>query len=193
MAEFLVQLVDTTGYTLQGGANSVVVSAEDAADARAAAGFATELDTADWATAVVTTLAEASDMEGWQIRVTISTADGLTTSFDGTYVGIAADVLDDLGDGIQALLNVPFTSSYTGATQTLILATGTGTDDLGDNIVQVGLFPPGTPTVMTGEISGIPGFVATVTDEGASNADLTVVFAADAHVVPSVPVLLKSI
>jgi len=193
MAEFLVQLPAEPGFTLQGGANSVVVSAEDAADARAMAGFATELDVANWAAATVTTLAAAGDMEGWQLRITISTPDGLTVSFDGTYVGTAAQDLDDMGDGIQALLNVPFTSSYTGATQTLILATGTGTDDLGDNVVQVGFFPPGVPTTMTGEISGVPGFVATVTDEGVAAADLTAVFAADAHVVPSVPVLLKSI
>jgi len=195
MAEFLVQLdANSSGRSLEGGANVVIVVAEDAADARAMAAFASGVDVAEWSTAqaTVTTLAVAADMEGWQLRATISTPAG-ATSFDGTYVGIAADVLDDMGDGIAALLNVPFTASYTGATQTLILATGTGTDDLGDNIVQVGLFPPGAPTKMTGEISGVPGFVSTVTDEGITTADLTVVFAADAHLVPSVPVLLKSI
>jgi hypothetical protein len=193
MAEFLVQLLETTGYTLQGGANSVVVVAEDADDARAAAGFATELDVADWAGATVTTLAAAANMVGWQLRITFSDPTTLVVNFDDTYVGVGTDDLDDMGDGMALLLNVPFTATYTTATQTFVLATGTGTDDLGDNIVHIGFFPPGVPTKLIGEISGIPGFVATVTDQGAANADLTVVLAADAHIVPSVPVLLKSI
>ena len=192
MAEFLVQLPAEPGFTLLGGGNAVVVSAEDAADARIMAAFATEVDAANWAAAAVTTLGAAANMLGLSLRITISTPAG-GVSFDETYVGVGTDDLDDMGDGMALLLNVPFTATYTTATQTFILATGTGTDDLGDNIVQVGFFPPGVPTVMTGEISGVIGFVATVTDEGAANADLTVVLAADAHVVPSVPVLLKSI
>lgn len=192
MAAFLVQLDPVTGFTLHNGANAVVVEAEDAADARVMAGFASELDVADWAGATATAIAAPADMIGWQLRCQVLEADGASIKADDTYVGIASDALDDMAAGMVILLNANASiaaASYNSTTQVLTVAETT--DALGDHLVQVGFFPPGVPTKMTGEISGVPGFVASVTDEGAGAAALAATFAADAHIVPSVPVLVK--
>lgn len=193
MAEYLVQLAAVTGFTLEGGANAVVVVAEDAADALLMAESASTVDAADWANATAEVLASPSDMLGWIFRALIITPAGAVLN-DFQYTGIASDALDDMGDGLAALANVPYTAAYNSTTQALTLATGTGTDDLGDHEVRTGFFPPGSTDLrLDGEIGGIVGAVASVTDEGASNADLTITLAADAWVVPSVPVLVKLI
>lgn len=196
MASYLVQLADQGGRVLEGGMNAVVVEAEDAAAAREMAEFASGVDAADWANATVTELTAAADMQGWQVRVIVSdpaAAAGVAPVFDDTYVGMAADTLDSLGIGIAALLNVPFTASYTAGTQVLVIATGSGSDDLGDHQVRIGFFPPGASTEFgeAVQVGGVTGFVASVTDEGVNTADLDATFAADAYVVPSVPVLAK--
>lgn len=191
MAEYLVQLAATTGFTLEGGGNAVVVVAEDAADALLMAERTSKVDAADWANAAANLLVSPSDMLGWIFRVLIITPAGAVLN-DFQYTGIASDALDDMGDGLTALANVPYTAAYNSTTQVITLATGTGTDDLGDHEVRAGFFPPGeTDLGLNGEIGGIVGAISAVQDEGASNADLEVTLAADAWVVPSVPVLVK--
>jgi len=197
MTSFLVKLSDSApSKVLENGSNAVVVEAEDAADAKIMAEFASKIDGADWAGADVTTIAAPSDMLGWKVRVVVidpAAAADVAPLGDFTYTGIASDVLDDMGTALAALVNAAaaFTSIYTTATQLLqVAAIG---DGIGDHLVLIGFFPPGADTtLLSGEIGGVAGFVASVVDEGIAAAVLTATFAADAHVVPSVPILVKA-
>lgn len=197
MTSFLVTLSATApSKVLENGSNAVVVEAEDATDAKTMAEFASTIDGADWAGATVTTIAAPSDMLGWKVRVIVidpAAAAGVVALGDFTYTGIATNDLDDMGTGITALIDADanFVSTYTTATQVLEIAEIA--DDLGDHIVLIGFFPPGTDTTLTaGEIGGVTGFVASVVDEGIAAAVLSATFAADSHVVPSVPILVKA-
>ena len=197
MTSFLVKLSDSApSKVLENGANAVVVEAEDAADAKLMAEFASKIDGADWAGATATTIAAASDMLGWKVRVVVidpAAAAGVAAFEDVTYTGIASDALDDMGTAVAALLaaNAGLTATYTTATQ-LLTAAIIG-DGVGDHIVLIGFFPPGADTTLvSGEIGGVAGFVASVVDEGIAGAVLTATFAADTHVVPNVPVLVKA-
>lgn len=197
MTSFLVKLSDSApSKVLENGANAVIVEAEDATDAKTMAEFASKIDGADWAGATVTTIAAPSDMLGWKVRVIAldpAAAAGVAPLGDFTYTGVASDTLDLMGTGVAALINADanFTSLYTAATQLLdIAAIG---DDIGDHLILIGFFPPGADTkLVAGEIGGVTGFVASVVDEGIAAAVLTATLAADAHVVPSVPVLVKA-
>ena len=197
MTSFLVKLSDSApSKVLENGANAVVVEAEDAADAKLMAEFASKIDGADWAGATATVIAAASDLLGWKLRVVVidpAAAAGVVALGDFTYTGVASDTLDLMGTAVAALINADasFTSLYTGASQLLdIAAIG---DDVGDHIVLIGFFPPGADTTLvSGEIGGVAGFVASVVDEGIAAAVLTATFAADAHIVPSVPILVKA-
>ncbi len=197
MASFLVKLSDTApSRVLENGFNAVVVIAEDAADARIMAETASTVDGADWAGATVTTLAEPADMLGWKVRVIVidpAAVAGVVAFEDVTYTGIATDALDDMGTAVALLLaaNAGLTSIYATATQ-LLTVSDIG-DALGDHILLIGFFPPGADTTLVaGEIGGVVGFVASVVDEGIAAAVLTATFAADSHIVPSVPVLVTA-
>lgn len=189
MATFLVTLPEKSGYTLQKGVNAILVVAEDAADAKAMAKTQFSGDSnAAWESATATAIVVATDMEGWRLRVQVLAPAGGTVEADVTYTGIGSDVLDDMGTAVAILLNATANianAGYTGVTQVLIAATGAG-DGLGDHKLIVELYPP-----LPADTSEIPGFVASITDEGASNADISATLAADAHLVPGVPVLLK--
>lgn len=196
MASFLVKLSDSApSRVLEGGNNAVIVQAEDAADAKLMAEFASTVDAADWDGATVTTIAVASDLLGWKLRVTVSdpaAAADVTPLGDFTYTGVTSDTIDLMGAGIQALIDADanFTSVYTSATQLLqIAAVG---DNIGDHAIQIGFFPPGADTALNAEIGGVVGFVASVVDEGIAAAVLTATLAADTHEVPSVPILVKA-
>lgn len=197
MTSFLVTLsASSPGRVLENGSNAVVVEAEDATDAKTMAEFASNIDGADWAGATVTTIAAPSDMLGWKVRVIVidpAAAAGVVALGDFTYTGIATNDLDDMGTAVAALIDADanFTGVYTTATQLLQIAEIA--DDLGDHIVLIGFFPPGADTILvSGEIGGVTGFVASVVDQGIAAAVLTATFAADAHVVPSVPILLRN-
>ena len=197
MTSFLVKLSDSApSKVLENGANAVVVEAEDTADAKLMAEFASKIDGADWAGATATAIAAASDLLGWKIRVVVidpAAAAGVVAFEDVTYTGVASDTIDLVGTAVAALLaaNAGLTAVYTAASQLLdIAAIG---DDVGDHIVLIGFFPPGADTTLvSGEIGGVAGFVASVVDEGIAAAVLTATFAADAHIVPSVPILVKA-
>lgn len=197
MTSFLVKLnTGDTGMVLENGANAVVIEAEDAADAKLMAGFASNIDAADWNGATATAIAAASDMLGWKVRVKVfdpASAADVAPLGDFTYTGVASDTLDLMGTGVAALVNADanFTSVYTAVSQLLqVAAIG---DNIGDHAVLIGFFPPGAPTTLvSGEIGGVTGFVASVVDEGIAGAVLTATLAADAHVVPSVPILVKA-
>ena len=68
----------------------------------------------------------------------------------------------------------------------LIVAVGSGGDDLGDKKITVDLLPPGADSVP------IPSGVVSVTDEGASTDDLSATLAADGFVIPQVMAQTKT-
>jgi len=187
MPAYIVSAPVSSGVTTQGGVDRIVVFAHDAADALDMAESYTEKGgNANWAAGTATEIAAAADMQDWRLQVIVSDTSN-TEVVNETYTGIASDVLDDLGTGMATLLNATApiaNASYTGATQVLIIAQG-ASDALGDHSVIVKMFPP---VSNGGEAVTIAGFVGAITDEGAGSADLSVTLAADAHVVPSVPV-----
>lgn len=167
------------------GTDMVVVFAADAPDAKAMAKALHSGDgNASWDAATATQIAAASDYEGWRLRVRVTPPNGVADLYDFTYTGASSDTIDLMGAGMAALLNVPLTSTYTGATQVLIVATGSGADDLGDHSVLVEMLPPLTQSK---DPVAIPGFIASgPTHEGSATDDLNVTLEADAYVVPLV-------
>ncbi len=101
----------------------------------------------------------------------------------------AADSYHSLLANAVSVLNA--TASIAGAAVNfgsgllLTIADGGGGDDLGDHAVIAQVFPP---LVSIGEDIAIPGFLSTVTDEGASNAVLSVALPASIPAIPGVPV-----
>lgn len=183
MAMFLVELPDTS--VGQRFADAMVVSAEDADDAKAIAKSEFDGDqSAGWDAATVTALADkdlddAASLVGWKLRVRILDSDPV---IDLEVVGDATDdTIDELAALMVTALNA--TSIISGAAytpNTLTIAEGSGTDDLGDKKVEVEMVPPNSGGVP------IPGLVGTITDEGSATDDLTVVFPTDTTVVPQV-------
>ena len=166
------------------GSNMAVVFAADAADAKAMAqGKFSGDGNASWGAATVTELVEDPTMEGWRLRVRVTPPGGGPDAYDVTYVGIADDVLDDLGLGMEVLLDAAgLDSDYDISTQIMIVATGGGGDDLGDHTLTVEFLPP---VDLAPEPIAVPGFIASgPTHEGAANAVLNVTFEADAYIVP---------
>jgi hypothetical protein len=195
MATYLVTLnANTPARILEGGADSVLVIAADADDAKDMAAFASTVDSADWANATATLVASPADLTGWSVRCQVLEFASGADIADVTHVGIGSDGIDEVGDALVLLLNALAgiaNSAYDSATQ--ILTISSIADAQGDNLVQIGFFPPGVDTVMTGEISGVRGFVTTVVDQGITAAVLTATFEADAYVLPSTMTLLKTV
>lgn len=187
MPAFLVEASKSDVSQRVNRADGVIVFAADAADARAMAQARFSGDgNPSWAAATATQIVADPDYEGWRLRVRITPPTGSTPSadlHDVTYTGAASDTMDLMGAGIEALLDAAgLTATYTSATQVLIAATGSGTDDLGDHTLTVEFLPPLT---VAGDPVAIPGFVASgPTHEGVATANLDVTFEADAYVVP---------
>lgn len=182
MPAYLVSLPETSGQTLFNGCNAFVVFAEDGPAAEAIVkdvfkGDSDALVTASTPLEIV----ERADLEDFTIRVQINDP---TTPIDVSYVGVASDALDDLGDGIVVALIAAGVAgaAYDSGTNTLTAADST--DNLGDNALTV------TVTGPNGN-AAIPGFVGTITDLGVAAADLTAVLAADTYVLPQVVASLK--
>jgi hypothetical protein len=79
-------------------------------------------------------------------------------------------------------------AAYTAGTNTLVIAAGSGTDDLGDLTVTVEFLAPST--VAGADAAPIPGFVGTITDGGSATDDLSVVLVDAAN--PAFYAALKS-
>ena len=167
------------GLSQLNGVNAVLVSAEDATEAKSVAAAATKpgVATAAWANATVTEItAPTTGLEGFRLRIwVLDPSDDSVVAYTESTGAAAAD-MDALGALAQTALNA--TASITGAlytagTNTLVIAAGTGTDDLGDHKVLVKLLPPTSWALPDVEL---PGHIGTITDEGVSTADLSVVF-----------------
>jgi hypothetical protein len=190
---FLV--VNGAATTYKGG-NAMVVSATDAAGAKLAAAAKASGDSS-WDSATVTALTDlavngANALVGYRFRIVVSTPATGAVVADVTVTGDATnDTLDEIGTALAVALNAtaPISNAgYTAGTQVLIVATGIG-DVLGDKHVKVYVLPP-IVTEPGGQLSQDTDhssvFVASQVHQGAAGADLSVTFAADTLVVPTV-------
>lgn len=175
MAEgfYHVALPEGAKTHLTNGKDKLIVSAESSAEAILAAKAALNLPSDEaWAASTATLLAHVTDLAGWRLHITVDTAAGASVA-DVTVTGVTVADFDSIAALAVIALNA--TASIAGAayaTPTLTIASGGGGDDLGDHVVAVEFLPPTTwddPTIP------FPLAVGTITDEGASNAALTVV------------------
>ena len=199
MPIFLVSLADDEGFTRRNGTGSMIASAETGNDARNICksqftGFASD---AAWESAVVTQLTDtaanaANALVDWVFRILVENPSDNSLIADVSVTGDATnDTLDEIGTALATALNGTASianAAYTAGTQELIVAAGVG-DALGNMRVTVEVTPPvvtDSNNVQTNDPKHIAGFIGSVVDEGLSNANLTVIFAGDAVVVPQV-------
>jgi hypothetical protein len=193
----LFEVRDLESKTLRNRTNAYIAVAEDAASAKRIAQAELAVSSS-LNNAVVTEIgaspdmfATAGSMDGWrfQIDVTGAGAGGVPASV--SVVGGASDALDDVGTALATALNGLANIAnalYTAATQTLRVAEG-ATDALGDESVFVTIYPPlvlDDGGQVNDDIDQEASFVSSITHEGASSADLTIVFKADTTVLPVV-------
>lgn len=167
MPAYLVKLdPENTGArsTLPGGKDAVVVFAANAADAKAMAKGSVDGD-ADpkWDNATATQIQADGDFsdDGWSLFVAIIDSDPVVEIEISTGTSFA----DYFNNMVTALNNESIISGASFADPALTVAAGAGADDLGDKKVVAEFRYNGV---------AVPGLIASITDEGAANADLTV-------------------
>ena len=208
MALFLIKLPGSAVGMLKNGVNAMIVSAADQAQAEKACaakftGFASETA---WDGATAVALADVASnaddaLVGWRFHVLITGAAGMTVDpVDITFTGVAADdTIDTIADELVTLLNATddiANAAYNSTTQVLTLASGSGGDDLGDATVVVEVFPPlevDSEGVRTNDDVAQPGFVVSTTHEGLATDALSVTFAADTLVRPTVLATVRTV
>lgn len=171
---YYVKVPEDAKTHLVEGKDALIVSAETSAEALLAAKAALHMPSdAAWASATPVLLAHDADLEGWRMRVHVTDPADDSTVVDVTVTATSADTFDEIAALMVIALNATTpigAAAY--STPNLIIADGGGVDDLGDMAVAVSFLPPITwsdPTIDFDE------FYDTIVDEGASNADLTVV------------------
>lgn len=189
MALFLLE-VNNAG-TLK--ANKMVVSAADAADAKAFCKSQFGGEGGDWDNAIVTALVDVASsaddsLIGWRFHILVS--DPITNAIvaEVTVVGTASlDTIDTIGAALVTALEA--TANIADATYLAnTLTVAAISDDIGDHNLIVEVFPPiinNAGGVRENEDVAIPGYVGTITDEGIAAAVLEVDFAADAYIRPT--------
>jgi hypothetical protein len=171
MALYLLQRPQTFGATIIDGRTAAIVEADSEA---AAIRVATAQDAGDspWsgATATEITAGVAADYAGFTYNVKVSgdpLVAGSADIIDVTYTGVAADTVDDIGDGLAALLVAAgLTATYTGATNTLEVAAAG--DAIGDHTLVVEARLPNAD-------SPLSDLVGAITDQGLEGDALSVV------------------
>lgn len=168
MGLFLLELPEKGGGSRVDGVKSMVVEADDAADARELASAQSNGDS-DWvdATATSITAGVASDYLGFTYRVRIEGGAAQTVLVDESYVGIASDTVDLVGAALVTALNGT-TDIANAAFVTPTLTCASIADGIGDATLVVEVTPPGAATP-------IAQMVGTVVDQGIAAAVLTVV------------------
>ncbi len=190
MALFLLEHGEGGGQRM---ADAMVVSAADAADAKAIAKNQYGGSRSDWSNATVTTLADilastASTLVGYKWTVSVDTPAGVPLE-EVTFTADATDdQLDEVGAALVVLLNA--TASIAAAAYTAnVLTVAAISDDIGDHTLRMKVEPPVINDAGGERKSGnevMPGFVGTIVDEGIAGAVLTVAFPIDGYVVPTV-------
>jgi hypothetical protein len=165
---YLVEMADHT--LAKDGVNTMVVIAENAADAKLLAQASIDGDSnGAWAASTATEIASliAADVEGWTLTVVIS---NLTipaypvVEYEVSVVGAAANTFNDLGTAMAAALVVEgLHSSYA----TPKLTVSTIGDAIGDRDLKVYMYSPDGAVAMTAHVS-------TIKDEGIAGATLEV-------------------
>lgn len=167
---FNVQLTENDKTYLENGNDSMIVTAESAADAKLVAKARVTLPSdAAWANATVTEIVDAADLEGWRAKINISLAGSTVEEVEVTAA--SGDDFDDIGGDLVTALNA--TASIAGAAySTPNLKIAETTDGIGDHTVTLYFLPPTTwddPTI------NFASFYGTLVHEGASGDALTVV------------------
>ena len=170
MGIYLVQAsVTDGGITLKEGKDTMVVTAQSAAEAKLVAKAQSfHPSDAAWAAATVTAVADAGDLIGWRARITIRTSAGVIVE-TVTVTAVTTDDFDDIGNDLVVVLYA--TDSIAGAADsTPALTIAETTDSLGDHTVTLEFLPPITwadPTV------NFPAFYESLVHEGAAGAALS--------------------
>lgn len=176
MAEgfYRVKVPEDAKTALVEGKDTLIVSAETSAEAILAAKAYLHLPSdAAWAASTPVLLAHDADLEGWRFRILITDPADDSVVVDVTVTATSADTFDEIAALMVIALNATTPISAAAySTPNLIIADGGGVDDLGDMAVACSFLPPITWDDSTIDFDE---FYDTIVDEGASNADLTVV------------------
>lgn len=125
-----------------------------------------------WDQATITNLVQ--DLEGVVFTIIVDAA-GTPATF--TYTGLSGDTWADVAIALELLCEATYTSSWTpeathGKVGTLLVATGSGTDDKGDKTMTATAVGPNAEA-----LSAL--FFGNIVSEGASTDNLTVDILAD--------------
>jgi len=170
---YTITLPEGAKSLLHDGITQHVVEAGSSAEALTAVKAISSEDlNVVWDQATITE--KVQDLEGVVFTITVDPA-GTPAVF--AYTGLAGDTWDDVATALEVLCEVTYTSSWTpeathGKVGTLLIATGSGTDDVGDKVVTATAIGP-NGEVLTAK------FFANIVDDGESTADLTVDILAD--------------
>lgn len=188
MPAYVVAFDPSVNVPTRNGVKAAIVFANNDTDARAIlkAQYADDVDSS-WDNATVTQIAPGTDLVGYTYRVEIITPEGISL----VAVEATGDATNNTVDEIAALLVTALNAdshianaAYNAGTNTLT-ASGAA-DNLGDHRLIVSAFPPGENRV------ALPGLVGAITQEGAANTALTVVFSADAYSLPAITARFQS-
>ena len=125
-----------------------------------------------WDQATITE--KVQDLEGVVFTITV---DALGANEIFAYTGLADDDWEDVATALEVLAEVTYTSSWTPDSVAdkhgvMVVATGGGTDDVGDKTMTATAIGPNAE-----DLSAL--FFGDITSEGASNANLEVIVLAD--------------
>lgn len=168
MAIFVVSLPDSARSIVHDGVVEHVVEAVSSAEALTAVKAVSTQDMdVVWDQATITE--KTQDLEGVVFTITVDPG-GSPEVFE--YTGLSGDGWEEVGVALELLCEATYTSSWTPETAnnmfgTLLIATGSGTDDKGDLVVTATAIGP------SGEVL-TPEVFSNIVDEGIATDNLTV-------------------
>lgn len=180
MADYIsiVTIATSAGKTFYNGTTSMVIQSNTNVDAEIQEICEAFLDDPGtvWSDSNIVTV-PTNVWTGWTCTINVIDAtDGTTVLHTVTDTGLVTDTsIDDMGARLETALNLLTgidNAAYTAGTDTLVIAAG-ASDALGEEIVTVVMNPPSSWNDQT---IAPAGMIGTITDEGLSSADLSVVF-----------------
>lgn len=182
---FLVQRNRTGLVPTKNSVDQVIVVAEDSTEAKQmAASFNSGDGNTAWNNATVTTLAAASNLDGFVLRVQLFNTSGVRVE-DVSVTGVSSATIDSIAALMVTALNATATlagAAYNSSTQVLKIADAT-TDAIGNFTFVITLTPP---IATHGDPQNLSGWFASHTDGGMAAADLKVTLGADTRTLPKV-------
>lgn len=184
MPAYLVQLKpELSGQYLMDGANTHVVFAADAAEARSAveARYNNDVDAiwGDSAVVDVTEIVADADFEDWTLRLSLYAPGSREPLVSVDAVGVGGDGVDNIAATAVTALNATSpiaNASYEGTGNVLTVAGAA--DNLGDHTLDVQWIPPWGAARFT-------PFEGSITDGGTAGSAVTVALPADAPTIPN--------